>query len=157
MPSPGNKDVSSVLIIIKNKIKTTLPCFYRWIESVLKENLPPITELEESLRNGVYLARIGHAIAPEVVPLSGIYDIFQHRYRACGLQFKHTDNINYWIKALNAVNFPRIFHPETTDIFDKKNMPKLIYCIHALSTHLFKLGIAPSIQDLFGRIEFNSK
>lgn len=26
----------------------------------------------------------------------------------------------------------QVFFPETTDIYDKKNMPKLIYCIHAL-------------------------
>lgn len=26
----------------------------------------------------------------------------------------------------------QIFHPETTDIYDKKNMPRVIYCIHAL-------------------------
>lgn len=26
----------------------------------------------------------------------------------------------------------QIFHPETTDIYDKKNMPRVVYCIHAL-------------------------
>lgn len=46
------------------------------------------------------------------------------------------------------------FQPETTDIYDKKNMPRVIYCIHALSTHLFKLGKAPQIQDLFGKVNF---
>lgn len=24
------------------------------------------------------------------------------------------------------------FFPETTDIYDKKNMPRVVYCIHAL-------------------------
>lgn len=33
-------------------------------------------------------------------------------------------------------------------------MPRVIYCIHALSTHLFKLGKAPKIQDLYGKINF---
>ena len=46
------------------------------------------------------------------------------------------------------------FQPETTDIYDKKNMPRVIYCIHALSTHLFKLGKAPQIQDLYGKVSF---
>lgn len=27
---------------------------------------------------------------------------------------------------------PQIFYPETTDIYDRKNMPRCIYCIHAL-------------------------
>ena len=26
----------------------------------------------------------------------------------------------------------QIFYPETTDIYDRKNMPRVIYCIHAL-------------------------
>lgn len=124
---------------------------------MLKEPLPPTTELEENLRNGVYLAKLGNFVAPDVVPLSRIYDIFQHRYKAFGLQFRHTDNINYWIKSLAAAGFPKIFHPETTDVYDKKNMPKVIYCVHALSTHLFRLGQAPLIQDLYGKVQFTSK
>lgn len=28
--------------------------------------------------------------------------------------------------------FFQIFYPETTDVYDRKNMPKVIYCIHAL-------------------------
>lgn len=29
--------------------------------------------------------------------------------------------------------FPlQTFFPETTDIYDKKNMPRVVYCIHAL-------------------------
>lgn len=34
-------------------------------------------------------------------------------------------------------------------------MPKVIYCLHALSTHLFKRGQAPLIQDLFGKVDFS--
>ncbi|PSN41711.1 Ras GTPase-activating-like protein IQGAP2 [Blattella germanica] len=87
----------------------------KWMEAVLKEDLPPTTELEENLRNGVYLARIGHIVAPEAT-----------------------------------------FHPETTDVYDKKNMPRVIYCLHALSTHLYKLGKAPLIQDLYGKVNFTA-
>jgi len=36
-------------------------------------------------------------------------------------------------------------------------MPKVIYCLHALSTHLFKRGQAPLIQDLFGKVDFSGK
>ncbi|XP_008942815.1 PREDICTED: ras GTPase-activating-like protein IQGAP3, partial [Merops nubicus] len=50
-----------------------------------------------------------------------------------------------------------IFHPETTDIYDKKNMPRVIYCIHALSLYLFKLGLAPQIQDLYGKVDFTEE
>jgi hypothetical protein len=33
-------------------------------------------------------------------------------------------------------------------------MPRVIYCLHALSTHLFNLGKAPPIQDLYGKVNF---
>lgn len=38
-------------------------------------------ELEESLRNGVLLAKLGHCFAPSVVPLKKIYDMEQLRYQ----------------------------------------------------------------------------
>lgn len=33
----------------------------------------------------------------------------------------------------------------------------MIYCIHALSLYLFKLGIAPQIQDLLGKVDFTEE
>ncbi|KYO41809.1 hypothetical protein Y1Q_0004502 [Alligator mississippiensis] len=126
----------------------------RWMEACLNEELASPTELEESLRNGVTLAKLGHSFAPDIVPLKKIYDHEQMRYKATGLHFRHTDNINYWRDAMIHVGLPSIFHPETTDIYDKKNMPRVVYCIHALSLYLFKLGLAPQIQDLYGKVDF---
>ncbi|KAM7080273.1 ras GTPase-activating-like protein IQGAP3 isoform 2-T2 [Ciconia maguari] len=127
------------------------------MEACLSQELPPPTELEESLRNGVVLAELGHCFAPAVVPLKKIYDREQTRYKAAGLHFRHTDNINYWRDAMSHVGLPAIFHPETTDIYDKKNMPRVVYCIHALSLYLFKLGLAPQIQDLYGKVDFTEE
>ncbi|KAM6294198.1 ras GTPase-activating-like protein IQGAP3 [Aegotheles albertisi] len=129
----------------------------RWMETCLGEELPPPTELEETLRNGVVLAKLGHCFAPTVVPLKKIYDHEQTRYKAAGLHFRHTDNINHWRDAMSHVGLPSIFHPETTDIYDKKNMPRVVYCIHALSLYLFKLGLAPQIQDLYGKVDFTEE
>ena len=39
------------------------------MEECIKEELPTTTELEEGLRNGVILAKMGHFMAPSVVPL----------------------------------------------------------------------------------------
>nr|XP_056709157.1 ras GTPase-activating-like protein IQGAP3 [Euleptes europaea] len=129
----------------------------RWMEACLKEDLASPTELEESLRNGVILAKLGHFFAPDVVPLRKIYDLGQARFQACGLHYRHTDNINYWREAMSHIGLPTIFHPETTDIYDKKNMPRVVYCIHALSLYLFKLGLAPQIQDLYGKVNFTDE
>ncbi|NXI96308.1 IQGA1 protein, partial [Psophia crepitans] len=129
----------------------------RWMEACLNEELPPTTELEEGLRNGVYLAKLGNFFSPKVVSLKKIYDREQTRYKATGLHFRHTDNVIQWLNAMTEIGLPKIFYPETTDIYDRKNMPRCIYCIHALSLYLFKLGLAPQIQDLYGKVDFTEE
>lgn len=88
-----------IILIIK--------CF-RWLESCLKTTLPPVEELEDRLRNGVLLAKLGNFIAPSTVPMSCIYDRDERRYKTAGLQYRHTDNINYWLKSLNIINLPKV-------------------------------------------------
>uniref|UniRef100_A0A8D8Z3U4 Ras GTPase-activating-like protein IQGAP2 n=1 Tax=Cacopsylla melanoneura TaxID=428564 RepID=A0A8D8Z3U4_9HEMI len=79
-----------------------------WIESCVKETLPPCTELEANLRNGVVLAKLGHYLHPDLVPDSKIYDVDQSVYKKSGLRFRHTDNINYFIKSVVATQLPRV-------------------------------------------------
>uniref|UniRef100_A0AAY4BEK0 IQ motif containing GTPase activating protein 2 n=1 Tax=Denticeps clupeoides TaxID=299321 RepID=A0AAY4BEK0_9TELE len=129
----------------------------RWMEACLEEELPPTTELEESLRNGVYFGKLAKFFAPKMVSEKKIYDRDQARYRRSGLHFRHTDNTVQWLRSMESVGLPKIFYPETTDVYDRKNMPKVIYCIHALSLYLYKLGIAPLIQDLLGKVDFTEE
>ena len=63
---------------------TPLPCSFnlnRWMEACITEELPPTTELEEGLRNGVYLGKLAHFYAPKKVPYKRIYDKDQTRYK----------------------------------------------------------------------------
>ncbi|XP_068104939.1 ras GTPase-activating-like protein IQGAP2 isoform X2 [Hyperolius riggenbachi] len=129
----------------------------RWIEACLMEELPPTTELEEGLRNGVYLAKLGRFFAPKMISEKKIYDVEQTRFKRSGLHFRHTDNTVQWLRAMESIGLPKIFYPETTDVYDRKNIPRVIYCIHALSLYLFKLGIAPQIQDLLGKVDFTEE
>lgn len=78
------------------------------MQTILQEELPRAMDFEEGLRNGVYLAKLAHYISPETVPLSRIYDPDQNRYKTAGLQFRHTDNINYWLRSLEAVKLPKV-------------------------------------------------
>ncbi|MBN3301610.1 IQGA1 protein, partial [Amia calva] len=129
----------------------------RWMEACLEEELPATTELEEGLRNGVFLGKLAKFFAPKMVSEKKIYDRDQARYKRSGLHFRHTDNTVQWLRAMESVGFPKIFYPETTDVYDRKNMPRVIYCIHALSLYLYKLGIAPQIQDLLGKVDFTEE
>ncbi|KAM8769912.1 LOW QUALITY PROTEIN: ras GTPase-activating-like protein IQGAP3 [Rhynchonycteris naso] len=128
----------------------------RWMEACLKEELPSPAELEESLQNGVLLATVGHCFATSVVLLKKIYDMEQLRYQENGFHFHHTDN-KFWLSAIAHIGLPLTFFLETTDIYDKNNMPRVIYCIHALSLFLFWLGLAPQIHDLYGKVKFTAE
>lgn len=63
-----------------------------WLAACIKEKLPHATEFEESLRNGVYLAKLGHFIAPDMLTLNKIYDIDQRRYGVNRFYYYETTN-----------------------------------------------------------------
>lgn len=70
----------------------------------------PTTDLEENLRNGVLLARLGNSFAPEVVPEKGIFDIRQEKYRQNDATpvYRHSDNIMQWRRAMESVRLPEV-------------------------------------------------
>ncbi|KAI8914600.1 hypothetical protein EDD86DRAFT_186564 [Gorgonomyces haynaldii] len=118
-----------------------------WMEACLKSEIGAIDRLDEELRNGIVLANLAKFFhAPSVKK------IFEDTSK---LQFRHSDNINYFFQACKAVELPEIFLFELTDLYEKKNIPKVIYCIHALSHFLAKKGLAPRIKDLLGKLDFS--
>ncbi|GMR54431.1 hypothetical protein PMAYCL1PPCAC_24626, partial [Pristionchus mayeri] len=131
-----------------------------WLRECLKEAedsdlIPPVTELETILANGVLLARLGHSFAPETVPWGKIHDKDQTRYRERHLEYKHTDNIMLWRRAMESVRLPEIFIPETVDVYEGRNM-KTILCLYALAFHLYRMRKAPPIRNQAGMAVFSS-
>ena len=117
-----------------------------WIEDVTNNTLPPIVQLEEALRNGVTLAEIVQALNPNQ-PL--------RIFRNSRLQFRHSDNIAIFFRYLAQVQLPELFRFELIDLYEKKNIPKVIHCIHALSWLLYRKGIVEfRIGNLVGQLEF---
>lgn len=72
-------------------------------------------------------------------------------------RFRHSDNINYFFQFCLHVGLPSVFCFELTDLYDAKNLPKVIYCIHALSHLLARRGMAERISNLVGKIEFSDE
>lgn len=79
-----------------------------WIQSCINEQLPPPTELEENLRNGVYLAKLANFFAPNIVPARKIFDPDQNRYQIDGLLYRHTDNSVQWLRAMENIGLPKV-------------------------------------------------
>jgi len=70
------------------------------MESCLGEEIPPIVQLEECLRNGVILARLARVFEPDLVP---------RIFEAEKLQFRHSDNINRFFRFCQRVGLPDVF------------------------------------------------
>ena len=64
----------------------------RWIEACINEELPASVELEEALQNGIFLAKLGHFMSPDVVPLKKIYDKDFLRYKVTATRMSHHRN-----------------------------------------------------------------
>lgn len=119
-----------------------------WIEKCINETIPPASELAtNALRDGVILAKLTQAFKPDIV----------RRIVPSGakLQFKHTENINVFFHFLDFVKMPDLFRFELTDLYDKKNIPRVIFCIHALSFMLSQDSQAPLIEKLDGKFNFS--
>ncbi|PGH05510.1 hypothetical protein AJ80_08331 [Polytolypa hystricis UAMH7299] len=117
-----------------------------WIEDVIHKPIPPIVQLEEALRDGVTLAEVVQVLYPHRT-----FRIF----RSPKLQYRHSDNIALFSQFLDEVEMPDVFRFELIDLYEKKNIPKVIHCIHALSWLLFKKGIVDfRIGNLVGQLEF---
>ena len=117
-----------------------------WIEDIIHQQIPPVVELEEGLRNGVTLAEIVQAFHP---------DQQLRIFRNPKLQYKHSDNIVLFFRFLEDVGLPDLFRFELIDLYEKKNIPKVIYCIHALSWLLYRKGMVDfRIGNLVGQLEF---
>ncbi|KAF8913880.1 hypothetical protein CPB84DRAFT_1699194 [Gymnopilus junonius] len=120
----------------------------QWIEGCLGEELGfGVVEMEEGLRNGVVLAKLVRAFQGE----SAVRRI----YEAPKLDFRHSDNINHFFTFVRDVGLPEGFVFELTDLYEKKNLPKVIYCIHALSHLLARRGMAQRIGNLLGHLHFS--
>ncbi|RJE19290.1 Ras GTPase activating protein [Aspergillus sclerotialis] len=117
-----------------------------WIEEVIQKPIAPIVELEEALRDGVTLAEVVQAMYP-----NRTFRIFRHER----LQYRHSDNIALFSRFLDEVELPDLFRFELIDLYEKKNIPKVIHCVHALSWLLFKKGLVDfRMGNLVGQLEF---
>ncbi|KAK5246083.1 iqgap-related protein [Exophiala xenobiotica] len=117
-----------------------------WIEDIIHKPIPPVVQLEEALRDGLTLAEIVQAFHPDQT-----LKIFRHTR----LQYKHSDNIVMFFRFLEEVGLPDLFRFELIDLYEKKNIPKVIYCIHALSWLLYRKGMVDfRIGNLVGQLEF---
>lgn len=121
-----------------------------WLEKVLQEeiNQEP-AELIAYIRNGIHLAKLANVILPSR------RNVFTNDSK---LQFKHTENINRFFHLLDYMNVPDLFRFELTDLYDAKNVPKVWFCLHAMSYMLNKTDASfPKIENLVDVLDFSDE
>lgn len=123
----------------------------KWIENIIGEQLPSEVQLVtgDSMRNGVYLAQLAQKINPNLV--GTVYPA------GTSLQFKHTQNINAFFSLVDNVGVPDLFKFELTDLYEKKDIPKVFETLHALASIINKKWPSkiPEIENLSGVLSFS--
>lgn len=128
----------------------------RWIEETIGERLVDKETnddlandaFENRLRDGVLLCKMMRIFEPRCVK-----KIFQSEI----LQFRHSDNICFFLAGCGVIGLPKIFFFELVDLYERKNIPKVIYCLHALSALLVMKGRSNEMRNLRGVITFDEK
>lgn len=103
-----------------------------WMEEMIQEPLKiaSTADFVQGLRDGVYLCRLANVFAPGVVG-----KIYEQKTNSV-LEFMSVNNIQNFLKALGKVEFRKLFWFEVTDLWEMKNVYKVVHCIHMLARYL---------------------
>ncbi|GAA5972838.1 hypothetical protein JCM11641_003965 [Rhodosporidiobolus odoratus] len=126
----------------------------QWLEDNITTRSDPtvplwgeeINDFEKDLRNGYALAHLARSLGSEACQGPIYNDTVRH--------FRHTANINIFFQLVDEVELPELFRFETVDLYDGKNLPKVIYCIHALALLMARQGLTTTMENLYGKVEF---
>lgn len=129
-----------------------------WIENLLSVDLllenSDIDQFPDYLSNGILLAQIAQHFDPEHI--KRVYTGLKPssagdepiNYKMTTKQFKYIENIVQFLDFSRRVKLPSLFIFETNDLYEKKDIPKVIACLHALSCLMAMLGRSAPVEKL---------
>ncbi|EPR79320.1 Calponin domain protein [Spraguea lophii 42_110] len=117
----------------------------QWISSKIDVDLTNC-DFDDALSKGIVLAQLMKKFVP-----SSVKKIFYDEYK----QYRHTDNHNFFIDGAEKLGLPRIFYFGVLDCYEKKNIPNVVYCLHALAHYMSRVGFSDDIKGLSGKISFS--
>lgn len=119
-----------------------------WLQIVLNKDIPQNpAELISYIQNGIHLAHLANVFLPTK---KSVYTNDRK------LEFRHTENINRFFKLLQHLNIPDLFRFELTDLYDAKDVPKVWFCLHAMSYIIHEMDSSyPDMENLVGELEFS--
>lgn len=119
-----------------------------WLQGVLGQQISQEpAELISYIQNGIHLAHLANVFLPVK---KSVYT------NDSKLEFRHTENINRFFKLLHHLNIPDLFRFELTDLYDAKDVPKVWFCLHAMSYIIHEMDSTyPTMENLVGKLEFS--
>jgi Ras GTPase-activating-like protein IQGAP2/3 len=126
----------------------------RWIETVLQVSVDiedaQIDQFPDYLANGILMAQIAQHFDPSV---KNVYkgpnnNEEKINYKMTTKHFKFTENIITFLKFTKDCKLPSLFIFETNDLYEKKEIPKVIACLHTLSCLMALQGKAPPVESI---------
>jgi len=120
-----------------------------WICTVTHSKMD-IAAFKEELPKAEILARVVQAFEPSFVKRVHVGE---------KREFRHTDNIMLFLNWCRKMKLRRHFLFETVDLYEEKNIPNVIFCIHGLALFLSRRGLGRGIvvnKDVVFTYEENS-
>jgi hypothetical protein len=105
-----------------------------WIQDVIGEQLEP-GSFHAALRDGIALVKLANRVCNSNLKAT-----------ASKMPFKHMENINNFLVAIEKLGVPKHDSFQTVDLYEEKNMGQVVQTIFALSRHATKHGFTgPSV------------
>jgi hypothetical protein len=105
-----------------------------WISEILGENLEG-GSFHDILRDGIVLVKLANRVCNANMKAT-----------ASKMPFKHMENINNFLIAIEKLGVPKHDSFQTVDLYEQKNMGQVLQTIFALSRHATKNGFTgPSL------------
>jgi len=109
-----------------------------WIQSVLQTQFP-YDDFARSVEDGIFLCRLAKAIKSDSIKKINVTT--QHK-------FKMYENITNFITACKILGVPSIALFNETDLTERRNMMKVVNCIHFIADIAAKMGFEPKMERL---------
>ena len=71
--------INVALFSVLDVLQSGIAC--RWLEHMLGETLPPVTELEDAFQNGVILCKLGMKLLPDDPAWRKVYDLDLEKFK----------------------------------------------------------------------------
>ncbi|KAM0688581.1 iqgap- protein [Conglomerata obtusa] len=154
----------------------------KWLEAMLNKQYRDLTHFEDELPTGIDLCLLALQYAPESIKkiyygkkneshtINSSYENQNHDKddnknfenemeldeNRLLKDYRYTDNIFFFISSLKTINLPDVFIFDTVSLYERKNIPSVIFCLHGLSHYLkFKGYSNLGIDSVYG-MEFSN-